>query len=136
MTKHYPQYPICDRDIDDTVDRPCSFIDIDDMESELCAVGYVQDSATIEIYCFVESLETGFLELLKIKNEMLTWLNSPIELDVGGVVTPSEVKAVISKADKALQVTFNIDLVQALPNIEDEWLENMEELSYLYKEVN
>lgn len=105
------------------------------MESELCAVGYVQDSATIEIYCFVESLETGFLELLKTKNKLLTWLNSPIELDVGGVVTPSEVKAIISKADKALQVTFNIDLVQALPNTEDEGLETMEDLNYMYKEV-
>lgn len=136
MTEHYPKYPICDRDIDDTVDRPCSFIDIDDMESELCAVGYVQDSATIEIYCFVDSLETGFLELLKTKNELLSWLNNPIELDVGGVVTPSDVKAVISKSDKGLQVTFNIDLIQALPDTEDEGLENMENLSYLYKEVN
>lgn len=101
------------------------------MESELCAVGYVQDSATIEIYCFVESLETGFLELLKTKNELLTWLNNPIELDVGGYVTPSEVRAVISKADKGLQVTFNIDLIQELPNKEDDGLDTMEELSYL-----
>ena len=129
MAENVSEFPICDRDISDTVDRPCSFIDIDDMRSELCAVGYVQDSATIEIYTFVENLETGFLALLTTKNKLLEWLNNPIVLDVGGVVTPTEVNAEISKVDKALRVSFNIDLVQALPRTDEDTLEDMENLN-------
>lgn len=129
MTEHYPQFPIDDRDIADTVDRPCAFIDVDNMDSEIYAVGYVRDSADIDIYLFVEHLETGFLELLHAKNDLLTWLSKSIKLDNElGYVTPNEVSATISKADKALRVSFSMELIQELPNDEDDlpYLEDLE----------
>lgn len=142
MIENYQNYPLDDRDISDTVDRPCSFIDVDDMESEIYAVGYVRDTASIDIYVFVEDLNIGFLELLDCKNDLLRWLNNPIKLldendDIGGYVTPINVTATISKADKALKVSFDIELIQALEDKSE--TENpyvMTDLNLTFKEDN
>lgn len=142
ITDNYPKYPIDDRDISDTVDRPCSFIDVDDMNSDIYAVGYVRDTASIDVYIFVEDLNTGFLELLDCKNDMLQWLNNPIELvdennKVGGYVTPNNVTATISKADKALRVSFDVELIQALEDKSETGNPYvMEDLSLSFKEDN
>lgn len=126
----YPNMPVQDRDIDDTSDRPCIIIDVSDISSELEAVGYIKDSFDLEIYVYVEDLNTGFLQLLDLKNELLLWLSNTIQVEDLGYVTPSNVTAEISKVDKALRVTFGIEIFTNFNNDDTSDLEDMENLAY------
>lgn len=129
LEQKYP-IPVQDRDIDNTSERPCIIIDVDNIESELEAVGYIKDSFDLEIYVYVEDLNTGFLQLLDLKNELLLWLSNTIQVEDLGYVTPSNVTAEISKADKALRVTFGIEIFTNFDNNDDSDLEDMEILAY------
>lgn len=130
LQEKYPKYALKDRDLNDTIDRPCMFIDIDDMTSSMPAVGYVQDTNNLELYVFCEDLETGFLECLDRKNELLDYLGNPIEVtgeDDTYTILSDNLTCEISKADKALKISFTVDLIQELPQ-KDKDLPFMEEL--------
>lgn len=132
IQEKYPKYKLQDRDINDTLDRPCSFIDLGSITCNMQANGYIRDDTEVELYFFCEDLETGFLELLDIKNEVMPYLSDGFIIDNDDgeeyFVLPSDLQAELFKADKALKITFNAELIQGIGDKSTE--PNMEELHY------
>lgn len=130
LQEKYPNYVLKDRDLTDTIERPCMFIDVNDITAEMTATGFVKDTTNLELFVFCHNLETGFLECLERKNELLAYLNSPIDVegtDETYTILASDLSAEISKADKALMISFTVDLIHELPSV-DKGLPDMEEL--------
>ena len=60
----YPDYPVCDMDIDEDYPRPSYFIDVEDVATSFVATDYIKESSTIKIVFFANDRYEGFLELL------------------------------------------------------------------------
>lgn len=131
---NFPQYPVNDRDINEDFPRPSYFVDVDNIVGENVTAEFVKESAEINIYFFEEDIYSGFLNLLDMKNELLSLLTEPLPLtDENGKtvahVVFNDVRVEISKADKALRVDMTSELIQGLPP-KDEELPWVEELVY------
>lgn len=129
----FPQYPVNDRDNTEEFPRPSYFIDVGDIIGEMATNGYTREKANIEIYFFTEDIYKGFIELLDMKNELLRVLSKPLEVtsedgEYTAHVVFNDLTVTISKADKALRVDCESELIQAIPELDYPYNEYMEHL--------
>ena len=121
----YPNYVVTDMDIDEGYERPSYYIDVDSIESEFVAVGYIVDKSDLKLGFFAEERYSGFLELLEMKNELLSWLTDTLivhdedGVTVLGHVVLSDVRAEIFKEDKVLQISFSTETYSSVDKKED-----------------
>ena len=119
IERHFPAYPVNDRDLTEGFDRPSYFIDVDRVETSDLTAYLMQEESDIVLYFFEEDNYRGFLKLLQMKNSLVTVLKDPLELtnDDGDTVmhvTLDSLTTTVSKADKALICSFSTVLVQEI----------------------
>lgn len=133
IEREYPQYKITDYDIDEGFDRPCFFIEPDNIVTSWVAVDYLQELSDLRIVFFAEDRYEGLSELLEMKNHLTQLFNEPLELDNGYYVSLLETTSELFKGDKVLEFSFQVSIVNKIERNETDYL--MEDLDY-HKEVH
>lgn len=108
-----PDYPVIDRDVEESVDRPSVVIDLREASSRKMNVMFA-DKNDIEIFVFAEDRHSGFLDLLKIKNILRYSLDEPIVCSGENefYFDLENVEYYINKKDKVLQITCTVRTLQ------------------------
>lgn len=128
---NYPQYKIIDYDVDEGFDRPCFFIDVEDVNTSWVATDYIKESSNIQIVFFAENRYEGFLDLLDMKNNLTVLFDEPLHISdetseyyVSLLTTNSD----LYKQDKVLTFNIQADLIQKVERVDNS--PYMEELYY------
>lgn len=130
VTKYYPQYKIIDYDISEGFEKPCFFIDVEDVQTSWEASDYLKESSNIKIVFFAENRYEGFLDLLDMKNNLTILFNDPLLVSDGKTeyyVSLLNTNSELFKSDKVLTFDITADLIQKVERVENN--PNMEELS-------
>lgn len=116
IEENFPNYPVCDVDIEENYPRPSYFIDVDNIKGENVTNNYVKETCEIQVYFFAENRYEGFIDLLNMKNKLLVILNEPLKIQYKNLtahVVFNNVSVEISKADKALRCEMVSELIQS-----------------------
>lgn len=128
IEKEYPDYPVVDYDVDEDFPRPSYFIEVENVQTSWVAVDYLQELSNLQIVFFAEDRESGFLELLEMKNHLTQLFNEPLELDNGYYVSLLETTSNLYKSDKVLEFSFSVAVVNKIERTETDYY--MEDLDY------
>lgn len=122
ISKNYPNYPVCDMDIDEDYPRPSYFIDVEDVNTSWVATDYIKESSNIQIVFFAENRYEGFLDLLDMKNNLTVLFDEPLfisdetsEYYVSLLTTNSD----LYKQDKVLTFNVQADLIQKVERVDN-----------------
>lgn len=122
ISEKYPNYPVCDMDIDEDYPRPSYFIDVEDVNTSWVATDYIKESSNIQIVFFAENRYEGFLDLLDMKNNLTVLFDEPLfisdetsEYYVSLLTTNSD----LYKQDKVLTFNVQADLIQKVERIDN-----------------
>lgn len=122
ISKNYPNYPVCDMDIDENYPRPSYFIDVEDVNTSWVATDYIKESSNIQIVFFAENRYEGFLDLLDMKNNLTVLFDEPLfisdetsEYYVSLLTTNSD----LYKQDKVLTFNVQADLIQKVERVDN-----------------
>lgn len=122
ISENYPNYPVCDINIDEDYPRPSYFIDVEDVNTSWVASDYIKESSNIQIVFFAENRYEGFLDLLDMKNNLTVLFDEPLyisdetsEYYVSLLTTNSD----LYKQDKALTFNIQADLIQKVERVDN-----------------
>lgn len=122
ISEKYPNYPVCDMDIDEDYPRPSYFIDVEDVNTSWVATDYIKESSNIQIVFFAENRYEGFLDLLDMKNNLTVLFDEPLyisdetsEYYVSLLTTNSE----LYKQDKVLTFNIQAELIQKIERVDN-----------------
>lgn len=131
ISEKYPNYPVCDMDIDEDYPRPSYFIDVEDVNTSWVATDYIKESSNIQIVFFAENRYEGFLDLLDMKNNLTVLFDEPLHISdetseyyVSLLTTNSD----LYKQDKVLTFNIQASLIQKVERVDNS--PYMEELYY------
>ena len=140
IESNFPNYPVNDRDLEEGFSRPSYFIDIEEIRGSNQTTEYAKEESDLQIYFFAEDRYQGFLDLIDVKNELLSLLSVPLPLtdDNDQVVAhvtfdespEKQLSITINKADKTLLCTLTSVLIQQIPEKESETDYLMENLEF------
>lgn len=130
ISEKYPNYPVCDMDIDEDYPRPSYFIDVEDVNTSWVASDYLKESSNIQIVFFAENRYEGFLDLLDMKNNLTVLFDEPLyisdetsEYYVSLLTTNSD----LYKQDKVLTFNIQADLIQKVERVDNSpYMEELE----------
>lgn len=130
ISEKYPNYPVCDMDIDEDYPRPSYFIDVEDVNTSWVATDYIKESSNIQIVFFAENRYEGFLDLLDMKNNLTVLFDEPLyisdetsEYYVSLLTTNSD----LYKQDKVLTFNIQADLIQKVERVDNSpYMEELE----------
>lgn len=130
IEQKYPNYPVCDMDIEEDYPRPCYFIDVEDVNTSWVATDYIKESSTLKIVFFAEDRYEGFLELLDMKNNLTVLFDDPLYITDGKTEYYCQMLTTASdlyKQDKVLTFNIQADLIQKVERTEFEpYMEELE----------
>lgn len=122
ISEKYPNYPVCDMDIDEDYPRPSYFIDVEDVNTSWVATDYIKESSNIQIVFFAENRYEGFLDLLDMKNNLTVLFDEPLyisdetsEYYVSLLTTNSD----LYKQDKVLTFNIQAELIQKVERVDN-----------------
>lgn len=122
ISEKYPNYPVCDMDIDEDYPRPSYFIDVEDVNTSWVATDYIKESSNIQIVFFAENRYEGFLDLLDMKNNLTVLFDEPLyisdetsEYYVSLLTTNSD----LYKQDKVLTFNVQAELIQKVERVDN-----------------
>lgn len=125
----YPNYPVCDMDIEEDYPRPCYFIDVEDVNTSWVASDYLKESSTLKIVFFAEDRYEGFLDLLDMKNNLTVLFDDPLYITDGKTEYYCQMLTTASdlyKQDKVLTFNIQADLIQKVERKDVEpYMENL-----------
>ena len=130
ISEKYPNYPVCDMDIDEDYPRPSYFIDVEDVNTSWVATDYIKESSNIQIVFFAENRYEGFLDLLDMKNNLTVLFDEPLyisdetsEYYVSLLTTNSD----LYKQDKVLTFNVQAELIQKVERVDNNpYMEELE----------
>lgn len=130
ISEKYPNYPVCDMDIDENFLRPSYFIDVEDVNTSWVATDYIKESSNIQIVFFAENRYEGFLDLLDMKNNLTVLFDEPLYINdetseyyVSLLTTNSD----LYKQDKVLTFNIQAELIQKIERVDDSpYMEQLE----------
>lgn len=130
ISEKYPNYPVCDMDIDENYPRPSYFIDVEDVNTSWVATDYIKESSNIQIVFFAENRYEGFLDLLDMKNNLTVLFDEPLyisdetsEYYVSLLTTNSD----LYKQDKVLTFNIQAELIQKIERVDNNpYMEQLE----------
>lgn len=130
ISEKYPNYPVCDMDIDENYRRPSYFIDVEDVNTSWVATDYIKESSNIQIVFFAENRYEGFLDLLDMKNNLTVLFDEPLyisdetsEYYVSLLTTNSD----LYKQDKVLTFNIQAELIQKIERVDNNpYMEQLE----------
>lgn len=128
ITENYPTYKLIDYDVSEGFEKPCFFIEPDDIHTSWVADEYIKESSKLNIVFFAADRYDGLLELLDIKNGLTVLLNEPLKLSSGYYLSLLDTESDIYKNDKVLTFSVTADLIQKVERKEatDSYMENLE----------
>lgn len=130
IEEKYPNYPVCDYDVEEDYPRPCYFIEVEDVNTSWVASDYLKESSTLKIVFFAENRYEGFLDLLDMKNNLTVLFDDPLYITDGKTEYYCQMLTTASdlyKQDKVLTFNIQADLIQKVERIETEpYMENLE----------
>lgn len=130
ISEKYPNYPVCDMDIDENYPRPSYFIDVEDVQTEWIATDYLKESSNIKIVFFAENRYEGFLELLDMKNNLTVMFDDPLYVTDGKTeyyVSLLTTNSDLYKQDKVLTFNIEVDLIQKVERVDNHpYMENLD----------
>ena len=108
-----PDYPVRDRDVEESIDRPSAVIDLRSTKTQKRNVLFA-DEYEFTIYVFTEDRHKGYLELLEINKALRFTLDESIECSQheGFYFDFLNVEYYINRKDHVLQVSGQINIVQ------------------------
>lgn len=122
ISEKYPNYPVCDMDIDENYRRPSYFIDVEDVNTSWVATDYIKESSNVQIVFFAENRYEGFLDLLDMKNNLTVLFDEPLyisdetsEYYVSLLTTNSD----LYKQDKVLTFNIQAELIQKIERVDN-----------------
>lgn len=122
ISEKYPNYPVCDMDIDENYPRPSYFVDVEDVNTSWVATDYIKESSNIQIVFFAENRYEGFLDLLDMKNNLTVLFDEPLyisdetsEYYVSLLTTNSD----LYKQDKVLTFNIQAELIQKIERVDN-----------------
>lgn len=130
----FPDVPVQNTDISEGFERPCFFLDLEDIDTDRVGT-YYQDNLSFRLYYFASDTYKGYLDLLKKRDAIIELLQDTTRLDAdeesekyGFVIQADDgIRSFINQNDKALQIAFTVDLVQEDDRLPDaELIENLE----------
>lgn len=131
INNHYPEYKIVDYDVSEGFEKPCFFIEPEDVETSWVANDYLKESSTLKIVFFAENRYDGFLDLLDMKNNLTMLFDDPLYVTndkIGYYVSLLTTTSDIYKTDKVLEFTLRADLIQKVDRKEtDNYMEELEQ---------
>lgn len=111
LMDNFPTIEQKDADEAEGFERSCFAVEI--LSSEDTQVGEMEElTANVEIYYFCKDINHGYAELLVMKKTLSKLLRNPIKVSDSFYFTCDNVSFTVSKADKALAVNFDVQLVQ------------------------
>lgn len=130
ISEKYPNYPVCDMDIDEDYPRPSYFIDVEDVNTSWVATDYIKESSNIQLVFFAENRYEGFLDLLDMKNNLTVLFDEPLyisdetsEYYVSLLTTNSD----LYKQDKVLTFNIQAELIQKIERVDNNpYMEQLE----------
>lgn len=130
ISEKYPNYPVCDMDIDENYPRPSYFVDVEDVNTSWVATDYIKESSNIQIVFFAENRYEGFLDLLDMKNNLTVLFDEPLyisdetsEYYVSLLTTNSD----LYKQDKVLTFNIQAELIQKIERVDNSpYMEQLE----------
>lgn len=122
ISEKYPNYPVCDMDIDENYPRPSYFVDVEDVNTSWVATDYIKESSNIQIVFFAENRYEGFLDLLDMKNNLTVLFDEPLHISdetseyyVSLLTTNSD----LYKQDKVLTFNIQAELIQKVERVDN-----------------
>lgn len=127
MEINFGSAEMMNKDVEKGYKRPCIYIDVENSQDEMAANGLLQQTHGFAVYYFAESINKGFLELLKMRNKFTDILRGRIMVAEDFYICPDNIIYDISGIDMALKVTFEVMTVQEIDDIdENEYIETLE----------
>lgn len=131
ITLNYSDYKLIDYDVSEDFEKPCFFIDVDDVQTSWVANDYIKESSKLNIIFFAEDRYSGFLDLLDMKNNLTMLFDEPLLVeneDTQYFVSLLETTSDLFKNDKVLTFSVTADLIQKVERKEatDSYMENLE----------
>lgn len=128
IQENYPKYKLIDYDVNEGFEKPCFFIEPENIETRWVAVDYVEESSDLKIVFFAEDRYGELLTLLDMKNNLTKLFNEPLQITDNFYVTLLETTSEIFKQDKVLTFSFTANIVNKIERDETDYL--MENLYY------
>lgn len=125
METAFPDVEVMNKDISKGYPRPCLYIDVEG-GSDSTVGAMMEQTHTLSVYYFAESIEKGFLDLLKVRNEFTTILDGRINVIEDFYIYPDNITYDISRLDMALKVSFDVQTVQDREESEEDYVEELE----------
>ena len=119
-------YPVKDVDIAKEIPRPCLVIEAEELKSSSLTHFLQEETNSLVVYYFAQRRETGYAELLRLKNDLQIILLEPLEIAEGFYITADELEAEVNKSDMVLSVRFETYMVQEVPPESEEETEELE----------
>lgn len=115
----YPKIDVTNTDISKGFDRPCFFIDLEDVGTSRVGT-YYRDALEMRLYYFAANTYTGYIDLIHKRDELIRMLQGTTRLSDDEedelydfvIQANDDLHAEISQRDKALQIAFTVLLVQ------------------------
>lgn len=130
ISSEYSEYKLIDYDIDEGFEKPCFFIDVEDINTEWVATDYLKESSNIKIVFFAENRYEGFLDLLQMKNNLMTLFENPLYISNGETdyyVSLLTTNSDLYKQDKVLTFNIEADLIQKVERVDNNpYMENLD----------
>lgn len=130
IQKNYPQFKLIDYDVDEGFEKPCFFVETENIMTNWVASDYLKESSNIQIVFFAENRYEGFLDLLDMKNNLTVLFDEPLyisdetsEYYVSLLTTNSD----LYKQDKVLTFNVQADLIQKVERVDNSpYMEELE----------
>jgi hypothetical protein len=130
ISSEYSEYKLIDYDVDEGFEKPCFFIDVEDVNTSWVASDYIKESSTLKIVFFAENRYEGFLDLLDMKNNLTVLFDDPLYITDGKTEYHCQMLTTDSdlyKQDKVLTFNIQADLIQKVERKEVKpYMENLE----------
>ncbi len=122
----FTDVPVQNTDITEGFARPCFFLDLEGVDTDRVGT-YYEDGLSFRLYYFAADTYKGFIDLLKKRDAIIKLLQDTTRLDddessdnYGFVIqSDDDIRSDINQADKVLQISFTVDLVQSDDRLPD-----------------
>lgn len=122
----YPEFKLIDYDIEEGFEKPCFFIEPENIVTTWVATDYIQESSDLKIVFFAEDRYGELLTLLDMKNNLTMLFNEPLQITDTFFVMLLETQSELFKNDKVLTFSFTANIVNKVERNEtDDYMENL-----------
>lgn len=130
IQENYPQFKLIDYDVDEGFDKPCFFIEPENISTNWIASDYLKESSELNIVFFAEDRYGDLLTLLDMKNNLTVLFDDPLYVTNGETeyyVSLLTTNSDLYKQDKVLTFNVQAELIQKIERVDNSpYMEELE----------